>query len=169
MRTSCPEASSPADRPTHGSRDGLARRQTDPSQGRTASRRSGSRSTARRTGTLGAVLVGVLREEDAQRSAVKDSRRLQDCDTTVLFEVVVTPIVRIGGAAQLLGGESESRRMCRVRVGLHDVPCKDAEEDAVARPGTQPPQETDRALRRGVWKGARGVFADGAGSFAVYA
>jgi hypothetical protein len=81
----------------------------------------------------------------------------------------MTPIVWIRGPAQLLGAESERRRMGRVRVGLHDVPCKDAEDDAVAWPGTDPPQGTDRAPRRGVWQGARDFFAYGAGSLAVYA
>ena len=100
----------------------------------------------------------------------KASRRgLQDRDTTVMLGVVVTPIVGIRGPAQLLGVESECRRMGRVRVGLHDVPGKDAQDDSVARAGTDPPQRTDRAPRRGVWQGARDFVAYGAGSFAVYA
>jgi hypothetical protein len=88
---------------------------------------------------------------------------------TVLLGVVVTPIVRIRGPAQLFGRESESRRVGRVRMGLHDVPCKDAEDDAVAWPWTDPLHPADGALGRGVRQGAREIVAFGAGPFAVYA
>lgn len=78
---------------------------------------------------------------------------------SVLLGVVLTPIVRIRGPAQLFGRESEGRRVGRVGMGLHDVPCKDAEDDVVARPWTDPLQPADRALRGGVRQGARDVVA----------
>ena len=79
----------------------------------------------------------------------------------MLLGVVVTPIVGIRGPAQLLGVESERCRVRRIRVGLHDVPSKDAEYDAVAGPRTCPPQEADGAPRSGVWQRARDVIVDG--------
>jgi hypothetical protein len=79
----------------------------------------------------------------------------------MLLGVVVTPIVGIRGPTQLLGVESERCRVRRIRVGLHDVPSKDAEYDAVAGTRTDPPQGADGAPRSGVWQRARDVVAHG--------
>ena len=79
----------------------------------------------------------------------------------MLLGVVVTPIVGIRGPTQLLRVESERRRVRRVRVGLHDMPSKDAEYDAVAGPRTDPPKGADGAPRSGVWQRARDVVAHG--------
>jgi hypothetical protein len=100
---------------------------------------------------------------------VTNSRHgLEDHDTTVLLGVVVTPIVGIRGPTQLPGVESEGCRVRGVGVGLHDVPSKDAEHDAVARPRTDPPQGADGAPCGGMWKWTRGIVADGPRGFAVH-
>ena len=85
----------------------------------------------------------------------------------MLLGVVVTPFVGILGPAQLLGVESQRCRVRGVRVGLHDVPSKDAEYDAIAGARTDPPQGAHGAPRNRVWQRARNVVADG--GFAVYA
>ena len=51
--------------------------------------------------------------------------------------------------------------MGSVRVGLHDVPSKDAEYDAVVGPRTDSPNPADRAPGGGMWQKARGVVAHG--------
>ena len=102
-------------------------------------------------------------------ASLEDSRPgLQDDDTTVLLGVVVTPIVGIRGPTQLLGVEPESRRVGSVRVVLHDVPGEDTEYDAVAGPGTDPPQGADGAPRSGVWQRARDIVAHEPRGFAVH-
>lgn len=126
---------------------------------------------SRTGGSSGASRIEAAREVKSVRTLlsatpgaveVEESRRgLQDHDTTVLLGVVVTPIVGIRGPTQLPGVESEGCCMRSVRVGLHDVPGKDAEHDAVARPGTDPPRGADGAPRSGMWQRARDVVADG--------
>jgi hypothetical protein len=49
-----------------------------------------------------------------------------------------------------------------VRVGLHDVPSKDAEYDAVVGPRTDPPHPADGAPGGDVWQRAGDVVACGA-------
>jgi hypothetical protein len=106
------------------------------------------------------------RAGDAQE--VDDSRQgLYDHDTTVLFGIVPTPVVRIRGPAQLPGVESECCRVRGVRVSLHDVPSEGAEYDAVAGPWTGPPRGADRATYSGVWERARDIVADGPRGLAV--
>ena len=77
----------------------------------------------------------------------------------VLLGVVVTPIGGIRGPTQLPGVEPEGSRVRGVRVGLHDVPSKDAEHDAVAGAGTDPSLGADGAPRRGVWQRTRDIVA----------
>ena len=54
-------------------------------------------------------------------------------------------------------------------MSLHDVPSKDAEYEAVAGPGTDPPHGADGAPRNGMWQRAPDIGAHSAWSFAVYA
>jgi len=77
----------------------------------------------------------------------------------MLLGVVVTPFLGILGPAQLLGVESQSCCVRGVRVCLHDVPSKDAENDAVAGARTDPSQGTHGAPRNGVWQRARDAVA----------
>ena len=84
---------------------------------------------------------------------------LQDHDTTVLFGIVVTPIVGIRGPTHLHRVESEGSGVGGVRVSLHDVPSEDAEDDAVVGPRTYPSQGADWTPGSGVWQRARCVAA----------
>ena len=77
-------------------------------------------------------------------------------------------MVRVRGPTQLPGVESERRRVRGGRVGLHDVPCEGAQNDAVAGPRTDPPQGADGAACSGVWQRARDIVADGPRGFAVH-
>jgi hypothetical protein len=80
----------------------------------------------------------------------------------VLLAIVVTPVAGIRGPTHLHRVESEGRGVGGVRVGLHDVPSKDAEYDAVVGPRTDPPHPADGAPGGGVWQRAGDVVARGA-------
>src|SRR5215211_5058227 len=80
----------------------------------------------------------------------------------------MTPTLGIRGPPQLPGVESERRRVRGVRVGLHDVPSEDAEYDAVAGPGTDPPLGADGAPGSGVRQRARDIVADRPRGLAVH-